>query len=236
MIKIGILDDDASFLRLITGYVETYPGWQGREPSVRAFGSAEHFWEAFEEEPFDLVILDVVMPDVSGVETARAIYERNSAIVLAFVSSSPDHALSGYGVDAVAYMLKPVDAESVHRLMDSALSRHNRRSGGQITLKTGRTSVKLNLAEVIYLESDDKTVFFHFRDDTMSFKGKLEDYLVRLPASFIQIHKSYAVNLDHIRAMRPHEMIADNGKSVPISRRFRPRAEKLYLEHVASFV
>jgi len=231
--KIAIVDDDEIFLKNLVDQVASYPNWEDELPLILPFSSALKFLNHFEADPVDIVILDVVMPGLSGVEAARRIYELNPNVVLAFVSSSPDHAVAGYGVDAVAYILKPARREAVHALVREAVSRRTRRHRNHISLKTGRTTSKINPDEVVYLESNNKKVIFHGRNAVSEFPGKLDDFLTRMPPDFVQVHKSYAVNLNHIRAMRPQEMITDDGRSVPISRRFRLSTEKLYLAHVA---
>ena len=231
--KIAIIDDDEIFLTNLVDQVASYPDWEDELPLILPFSSAIKFISHFEANPVDIVILDVVMPGLSGVEAARRIYEMNPSVVLAFVSSSPDHAVAGYGVDAVAYILKPAREEAVHALVREAVSRRTRRTRHHISLKTGRTTNKINPDEVVYLESNNKKVLFHSRNGVSEFAGKLDDFLIQMPSDFVQVHKSYAVNLNHIRAMRPQEMITDDGRSVPVSRRFRFSSEKLYLAHVA---
>lgn len=237
MIRIALVDDDEDFLRSLAGHVESYPGWDGAPPVIQPFSSADDFWPAFEYQPFDLVILDVVMPGRSGLEIARRLYEIAPRVVLAFISSSVEFAAPGYGVDAVAYLIKPVERPAVHRLIQEALGRHLRRVRGQVLLKTGRaTTTRINPDDVIYLESDNKRVNFHGRDQVAVYAGKLDDFLSQLPPNFVQVHKSYAVNLDHVQALRPQEMVTANGRSIPVSRRFRARVERLYLVHVAGEV
>lgn len=231
--KIAVVDDDEIFLKSLVDQVTSYPDWEDELPLILPFSSSLKFLKHFEIFPVDIVILDVVMPGLSGVEAAHRIYEMNPNVVLAFVSSSPDHAVAGYGVDAVAYVLKPARSEAVHALVREAVSRRARRARNHIALRTGRTAIKINPADVVYLESNNKKVLFHDQNGFTEFAGKLDDYLAQMPPEFVQVHKSYAVNLNHIRAMRPQEMITADGRSVPISRRFRLDAEKLYLANVA---
>ncbi|UQZ88072.1 hypothetical protein C4J81_02115 [Deltaproteobacteria bacterium Smac51] len=237
MIRIAIVDDDKEFLRQTIAHVEAYPDWGGEQHVIIPFGSAEEFWPAFECGSFDIVLLDIVMPGLSGLDVAKKIYDQDPAVIIAFVSSSPDHAPFGYGVDAVGYLLKPVEDLAVHALIYEALNRRRQRSQQHnILLKSGRTTTKINLNDVIYLESDNKRVFFHSQNENSAHSGKLADFLTQLPPNFIQVHKSYVVNLNHVSAMRPGEMITVNGRAIPISRSFRALASKLYLAHVADEV
>lgn len=236
MLKIAVVDDDAVFLNDLIEKIESYPNRGSNKLLTVPFSSAEDLLVALHTDFFDLVILDVVMPGRSGLEAARDIFNDESGTFLAFVSSSPEHAHGGYGVNALAYLLKPVEEAAVHRLLDDALARRVRRKGGGFVLKTGRSVVKIDLSQVVYLESDNKRVHFHGQDGSGTYVGKLADFLSQLPVNFIQVHKSYAVNLDHMRALRPGEMIAADGRLIPISRRYRPTAEALYLAHVAAEV
>ena len=115
--KIAVVDDDKFFLKNLINQVTSYPDWGGELPLILPFSSAVELLRYFEANPVDIVILDVVMPGLSGVEAARRIYELNPGVVLAFVSSSPDHAVADYGVDAVAHLLKPARRETVHALI-----------------------------------------------------------------------------------------------------------------------
>ena len=236
MVRIALVDDDPAFLATMNELVTSCPLWEGTWPQVELFGSADDFLRAFEVAPFDLAVLDVVMPERSGIEAARLIYQASPTTLLAFVSSSREMALNGYGVDAVAYLLKPVTARAVRELIREARARRARRAGETLILKVGRAFTRVNPVDIIYLESDNKRVYFHFWADSQDCAGKLDDFLEQLPAGFVRVHKSYAVNLDHVRAMRTTEMITDNGRSVPISRRYRISAEKAYLAAVADEV
>lgn len=236
MIKIALVDDDPVFLTALSDLVLSSPAWEGARPLVKTFGSAAGFLRAFEAAPFDLVILDVIMPELSGVEIARLIYEFNPATVLAFVSGSPELAHSGYGVDAVAYLLKPVEAAGVQELIREALDRRTRRGLAYLSLRVGRTFIRIYPENIVFLESDNKQVHFHLLNRCQTYAGKLDFFLEQLPAAFVRVHKSYAVNLDQVVAMRPSEMITRDGRSVPISRKYRVSAEKAYLKVVADEV
>ncbi len=236
MLRIAVVDDDPDFLRLLINQIQSYPNWNSIELGLVPFPSADDLLLAMDTDFFDLVILDVVMPGRSGLEAARRIFNEESGTFLAFVSSSPEYAQSGYGVDALAYLIKPVDDLKVHLLMDEVLARRARRHRDSFVLKTGRLTVRLNLNNVVYLESENKRVHFRCLRENHTLGGQLADFLDQFPPNFIQVHKCYAVNLDHMRAMGPNEMMAADGRGIPISRRYRPKAEAVYLAHVASEV
>lgn len=232
MLRIAICDDDPDFVGTLQQYAEGFFAREGVPHSISVYTSPEAFWEVFECNPFQIVVLDILMPGLNGIALSKRVYEHNPRCVIAFVSSSPDFALDGYGVNAIKYLLKPLDRDKAHGLFASCLERIGRLPTRHVLLKMGGVVRRVDAEHIVYLESRNKYVHANCDGEEILHHGKLSDLLMELPPSFVQVHKSYAVNLVRVRSMTNDAMMTDSGESVPISRLFRADARKRYLDHV----
>ena len=232
-LSLAIVDDDSEFLDAMRLQVSGYCAERGLEHSVAAFPDAESFLDAFTARSFHIVLLDIMLPRENGITLAKRVHHASADTVIVFLTSSPDFAMEGYGVNAIRYVLKPVTADVVHELMDTCLERLNR-SEKRILLKTGRATRHVALSSILYLESNDKQVHVYRDGETLCCQAKLSDLLERFPDAFVQVHKSYAVNLARAGGFKSDVILMDNGKGVPVSRRFRESATSAYFAFVAT--
>lgn len=232
MIKIAICDDDKDFLAFVQSCVHQYFRQQNLDGSVSLFERSDAFWDSFVQEGFHIVWLDILLPGTCGIKLARNVFERDRNCVISFISSSPDFAMSGYGVNAVGYLLKPPSEDALRGLLDQCVERYGKGRHRPLILKVGAAAKKLDMGDILFLESRNKQVLVHCRDEVVVVSGKLSALLDELPPSFVQTHKSYVVNLDHIASMNRTSMEATTGKAIPTSRQFRQEASQRYLDHV----
>lgn len=118
--KIAVVDDSPRDLQLIKGYVERYFKEKGGDYQVRTFENGLDFL-AEEKLSFDIVFLDVEMPHLNGIETARNFRKRDKMAVLVFITNMAQYAIHGYEVDAIEYMVKPVEYYNFSDKMEKAL-------------------------------------------------------------------------------------------------------------------
>lgn len=234
MIKIAICDDDLAFLAAAEAHINDYRARRQQRIEVTRFANPDQFWTAYSLDAYPVVWLDVVMPEQNGIELAKKIFARNPDCIIAFLSTSPDFATEGYGVNAISYLLKPATPEKLDHLLDRCLERYAETHSHSLVLKTGGTARRIESSAILYLESHNKQVRIHCQDDPVVIQGKLSELLASLPPFFVQIHKSYAVNLHHVTSMNREEAVLTDCARVPVSRQFQKDASKRYLDHVAA--
>ena len=105
--RVAIVDDVRKDAQLLREHLRRYQGDNGGEWETALYANAEDFLARYRPE-FDLVILDIDMPGLNGVDAARRIREMGDNVVLMFVTNMPQYALQGYAVDAIDYLIKPV--------------------------------------------------------------------------------------------------------------------------------
>lgn len=234
MIKIAVCDDDAPFLDMLEKHVDDYARRRHRDMRVHCFDSHTHFWAAYTLDAYHIVLLDMVMPGQNGVELARKVFTHNRNCVIAFMSASPDFAVEGYGVNAVSYLLKPATPEKLDHMLDRCMERYAELHSRSLVFKLAGAAKKVETSSIRFIESRNKQIHVHCRDEVMVVPGKLSDLLATLPPNFVQTHKSYVVNLDCAAAMNRDELTLAGGMRIPVSRQFHKEASKRYLDHVSA--
>ena len=238
MLRIAIVDDDARCREEIAASVRAHMAARGEECRVMAFADAGTFLAEADAQGFDLAVLDIIMPEKSGLDAALDLYTRDRGCRIVFLTVSPDYAIHGYRVQALDYLLKPVDPEDIGRILDSCLQD---RSAGRaeppactLILRDGREARKVDAADILYCRSEDKYVRCYGTDWVITCRGKLDEFAARLPGPFIRTHQRYLVNLARVTAMTPEGMRLDNGDTAPISRALREKASEAFFNHIAS--
>ena len=116
--RIAVCDDDEKELSRFMELIKEYQLSRGITHDCRYFRSSTEFLCDIRGGEYDLVLLDVIMPGINGVEVARGLREADKNVKLIFVSSSPEFALESYSVGAYYYLLKPADADLLFSLLD----------------------------------------------------------------------------------------------------------------------
>jgi DNA-binding LytR/AlgR family response regulator len=231
MLNISLVDDDGAFLADLKSRVERHLAEREIESNVCAFPDAESFWEHHRRTPSDLVFLDIMLPGDNGISTARAIHAADKGTAIVFLTSSPEFAMVGYGVNALFYLLKPVDDDKIRQAVEACRKRLSERN--RIVVKTETGLVGINVETITHLEIMNRHVRIHAPPAAHMHRGKLSDLAGTLPPGFAQVHKSFYVNLDRVTALMPTRAVLDDGQSVPISRRFRKDAADRFFSRIA---
>ncbi len=217
---IALVDDDPAFVRTLEAALARHFSLRKRAWTFAAYPDAATFRAAFDSARPDIVFIDILMPGENGIDLARWVYDRDKRPVIVYITASPDFAAHGYGVNALAYIQKPVSEDDLARVMQACRRRLDSQSR-RLVLRNRDGYHSLAMDGITHLESNSRRVIFHAGKHTVDCSGKLDDFLARLPATFLQVHKSFAVNLDRVTTMRPQEITLDTGVAVPVSRRFR---------------
>ncbi len=235
MVSIGLCDDEEPELENLRGLVASYAHGRGLRFDISGFGSGEDLLLAIGKgASFDIVFLDVYMGLTNGVDIAREIRAADADCRIVFATNSRDHAIDGYGVHALQYLLKPLGEKNVSMALDQAMESLSRSEERFVRLGNRLGYYKVALSEIVYAESDARVVTVHCRHrGDLAFYMRLDD-LERLcdDGRFLRCHKSFLVNLDYVYAVHSHSLLLDTGQEV----RFTLGAQavkSLFAAHVA---
>ncbi len=208
--------------------------WHGASDNVAVelFSEADLLIDAHVEKPFDIIFLDVVMPLVNGMEAAAEIRKTDKTVKIVFLTSSSEFAVESYSVHANGYLLKPVKEEKLFACLDE-LYADMPDSTEYILIKDTVSVHRVERWNVEYVEAQGKHVKFALTDGTSVFSVKpFYSYETVFTAQdgFLKCHRSYIVNIFHIRKYTAKEITMKSGYRIPISRNCQKEFEAAFFE------
>ena len=220
MLKIIACDDDVTFLDRLHRMIDRWSTETGTAVDVALVTRGEDLLARHAASRADIILLDMIMPLVNGMDTARELRQADTAVRLVFLTSSPEFALESYEVRAFDYLLKPVTYERLARLLDE-LSSMRPAATDELVIKTSFGYHALRLSDIEYAEARNKHVVFHLRDgrdiEALESFRSIEDRLAQ-NATFFKCHRSYQVNLRNIDHFNRTEIVMRSGVCIPLAR------------------
>ncbi len=200
--------------------------------SVNEFDDGYELIKSHMHMPFDLIILDILMPKISGMDTARLLREKGVKTPVVFISSSEEFGVMSYSVLAFDYILKPIDVERLRECMKRLFAQKKKKH--YISVTYSGTETKILLSNIQCMESNLRKVIITLSENReIEIFGKLadfEEYLIK--HGFCRCHKSYIVNIEHIDSIENDTFFLTGGRTVKISRTYLQKAKKAYFDYV----
>ncbi len=235
--KIAVCDDNKEELQqlehLLNEYLTVYPFDEGI--SICFFESSAALLVEIESgRHFDLFLLDVLMPEVNGLELATKIRKTDTVSKIVFLTSSSEFAVDSYSVSAFHYLLKPVEKEKLFPALEKARNDFFNDSGQSIIVKAKAGLCKIDFRDLVYVEVIGRTLCFQKKDGVLTeISGTLSEIEPHLLADkrFVKPHRSYIVNMDHIRGLSPQGITTLNSLCIPMSRNALKEVKQSYLDY-----
>lgn len=215
--QLAVCDDRPEDSRLVARLASRWARQAGAEAEIESFPSAEAFLFRYEEKKdFDVLLLDIEMTGMDGVELARTVRRDNEAVQIVFITGYSDYIAEGYEVSALHYLMKPVNEEKFHQVLTRAVGRLARNEPF-LTLELPGETVRVPLPEIRYLDVQQNYVTVHAgRDYTL--KRPLAEFEAALDRRFFRAGRSCIVNLTCIRRVTRAEAELTTGERIPLPR------------------
>lgn len=218
MLSIAVCDDDildgCNIIRMVKGIMET----QRTSCLIRRFASGQELLAA--PESFDIIILDILMEELNGLQTAEYLRHQGNKSILIFITSSRDYVFDAYDVEAFQYLLKPIDEKKLKQVLDHALDKIEPQSKDFIIISRERQKQKIVLDEVWYFEGKGRQIHIHRKEGMVSYYEQISSLEEQLRnKGFFRCHKSYLVNLKYVEGYNRQEAVLDNGERIMIAKR-----------------
>jgi len=216
--KIAVCDDQTPHRELLCRLVSNWAEKNGVLTELHSYCEAAPFLFDYEQKKdFDLLLLDIEMPGVSGVELAKTVRKDNSAVQIVFVTGYDDYFSDGFDVSALHYLLKPISEEKLFPVLDRAAS-NLAVSQRSVLLTTADAEIKVLLSDIQWMEAENVHVLVHTSSEVYRCRISMARLLEQLDDTFLHVHRSYAVGLRHIRKITRSEIIMTSGEAVPMRR------------------
>ena len=202
MIRIAMVEDEAAVREQLQGYIQRYTRQYGTEFAVTEFSDGVEILDAY-RPVYDIVLLDVEMKHLDGMETARRIRELDRDVVLLFITNMAQYAIKGYAVGALDYVLKPVPYFAFSQQLQKAEEKLRRRARHYLAVPVEGGLRRLDTAQIYYMESEGHRVHFYTEEGEFSAPGALktfEEKLTDLP--FARCNSGYLVNLAQVKSVQ----------------------------------
>ena len=214
MIIVAICEDERYILEELRRKVEKYINRKSLDASIKTFMSGEELLKA--KKKFDIILLDLMLPGIDGLEVARQISCRSRII---FVTSYREYAVEAFDANAVHYLVKPVTEERLFSALDRAVNQTEQMDNQALTLiKSGKTQV-IFIRDILYCEVFNHQVRIHTVHGTYDYFGTLDMLETKLDERFFRCHRSFVVNMSCVAGQEKGVAILINGERIFISRR-----------------
>ena len=231
MVRIAIVDDDPAERERIRECLNYVTEQEKTEFQIDEFGTGRSFLGNY-QPVYDIVFMDIAMPGLDGMATARSLRELDTAVLLIFVTSLAQYALEGYSVDALDFLLKPINRYSFALKMKRALSRTVKRTGDTISVKTDGTVRAISLDSIRYLEVSGHYVIYHTTEGDFAEYSTMKEAEKKIAKdSFVRCSQSFLINLRYVTGADRDSVYVENIR-IPFS---RPQ-KKAFLEALSSFM
>jgi DNA-binding LytR/AlgR family response regulator len=225
-----VVDDDPIAQEVMERYADRHP----HLAAAGSFSTAEEAAEALDEADIDLVVLDIEMPGMSGIELAdlEILHGLDTNTQVIFVTAKEDYALQAFSVDATDYLVKPVRFSR----FDTAIQRVQRRrtgaddsaepeearsiAGDTVFVKVDGRYIRLELQDILWIEAQGDYMLLKTVNSRYMIHSTLKTLAEKLPDAFARVHRSFIVRIDQIKDIEDTTLVID-GKVIPIGASYR---------------
>lgn len=216
--KIAICDDEQNQIEYLMSMVDKWANKNRHIVEIKTYSSAKSFlFDYCNEKDFDILLLDIEMPEMNGVELAKAIRKENSTVQIVFITGYYEYFSDGFDVSALHYLIKPADERKLMPVLDRAVNNLNYRQRS-VLLTSPNGDVKVSLADIQYIESQNVYIEVHTVKGVYRSRISLAKFAEQLDETFIKVHRSYIVGLKHVKMISRTNITMVNGDTVPIAR------------------
>lgn len=232
--RIAIVDDLAPERDWLQGQLERQLRRRNLAGTILEYDTGEAFLKAAAAKPFDVAFLDIYMPGIGGMETARRLRRSDKGCLLIFITTSRDHALEGFQVRATDYLVKPFPESEIDRLMEELLLRLPRPEK-YMTLKVEGADVRLNYESLVYAEHFAHVIYVHTTaGKTLATRMPFKAFLAPLKEEprFFVCGRGTVANLEHAVNFAEGAFCMEDGSRVPVSQDLRKEAKQAFMEYL----
>ena len=217
-LNIAICDDDLRQAEYIKNIVTDWSASSKHPAEVFTFPSAEAFlFEYSENKNFDILLLDIEMGKMNGIELAKRLRAGDCEAQIVFITGYPDFIAEGYEVSAVHYLMKPIKPEKLSEVLNRAIVRMEQ-APRYFLFSSGKESFRIHADSIYYAESDGHYVVLHTSEGEYRFRMTVPELESHLDSAFYRCSRSFIVGLKYVTRITKTSVILENGMELPLGK------------------
>ena len=232
MYRVLLVEDEKIELETLRDYIDWKKNGISRVFTAR---NGRRALECLEENMADIVITDIQMPGMDGMETARILRQKNERMVLIFVTAVEEYVFQAFDVGAFHYLVKPFSDEKLKEVVTKAVHNIKRSSRLEkdekyIMVQTAGSHIKIFLRDIVYAEVYNRKVIIHTRSTDIEYYGKLQELSDMAGTDFFRTHRAYLVHFKYVEKYDATCVTMKNGTAL-IAKQNYPEFVKQYLKY-----
>lgn len=174
MIHVALVEDEQKYVEQISSYLEKYGKEKDLAIRFKVYSDVDGILEDYNMQ-YDIILMDIQMKFVNGMSAASEIRKIDSEVMIIFITNYDSYAAKGYEVGALDYVLKPVSFFMLSNKLDKAIMRLNNKKGHEILINTKEGNKRVNINDMLYMESNGHEIIYHLLDEIVSGRGSMKE-------------------------------------------------------------
>ena len=232
MIRIAVCDDVREVVAQVNGYLSEYQKHKKIKMSISNFFNAEELWDFLTANHCDLIILDIELVKMNGVELGKKIRTElnDQDIKIIIISALENYYKQLFDIQPLNFLLKPIDKIKLFNVIDLAVKLIDDQNH-IFVFKTKESTYRLKVKDILYFESYNHNFKVVTTNGNYSYRSSFSEIMNQLSDyGFIQVHKSYVINCNQTRDIEYDKLIMTNGTEIPIGRNRRKEIRNFFLK------
>ncbi len=231
MIRIGMVEDDDGYRSQLKEYLERYQEENKEEFYLTEFSDGLDVTEEYGAQ-YDIILMDIQMKHMNGMEAAQKIRQQDKNVIIIFITNLAEYAAQGYKVEALDYVLKPIQYFAFSQVLQNALKKIQEKPAAFLHLMQKGRMVRLDTSRIYYIESRGHNVIYHTEEAEYVERNSLKEIEKKLPNQYYsKCNNCYLVNLAHVEKVN-NTIVTVGGQELQISR----SRHKGFMEALAVYV
>lgn len=236
MLRIAICDDTPKEVENILSLTKGYLSHHGIEAEITPFAHPDELLSTSEKRPFDVYLLDIVMPMVDGITVGRELRHGGNTAQIIYLTTSDEFAVEAFSLQAAHYLIKPIVKPEFDKAMERALMYISQASVKTISIRTeGGTAYEININDILYIESMGHLQSIACKEckvmEARRSLTRLEEELQALvPGQFLSPYRGLLVNLRAVRMVNKENLLLKNGETLPLAKRCFREVRNAYFD------
>lgn len=215
---VAICDDNEEDIWYLHLLVQKWVQCTGHTAQIQTFSTAESFlFQYSENKMFDILLLDIEMGDMNGIELAKAVRLQQDSVQIVFITGFPDFMAEGYEVAALHYLIKPVQEDKLYQVLDRAVQ-NLQKNERNILFSVSGEILRVPVGEILCVEAFAHTTMVTTVQRRFEVSVGISKMEKQLGSGFVRCHRSYLAGLQHIKRITKTSVVLDTNQELPLSK------------------